>query len=151
MNLFALELPFAPVCLWTWVCIAFINSPDIFCIYPLCMEKLRRSTSLRVLITHNKREVLLNNFDVPVQGSLTEGNKKLSTWLVCYTGKKEILKPFRFSSSQFQYDIVDVSVVQAFLVKRNRKLLAISGYRAMPASTKSLVHIHFCSFSWPVE
>ena len=102
-------------------------------------------------LTHNKREVLLNNFDVPWQGSLTERNKKLSTWVVCYTVKKKILKPFRFSSSQFQYGIVDVSVVQAFLVKRNRKLLAISGYRSMPASTKSLVHIRFCSFSWPVE
>lgn len=30
-------------------------------------------------VNNPKREVLLNNFDVPVQGSLTERNKKLST------------------------------------------------------------------------
>ena len=51
-------------------------------------------------------------------------------------------KIFRFSSSQFQYGIVDVSVVQAFLVKRNRKLLVISGYPSLLAGTKSLVHIY---------
>ena len=102
----------------------------IFCIYPLYMEKLRRSTSLWAL-THNKREVLLNHFDALMQASLTERNKKLSTSLVSYTGKKEILKPFRFISSQFQYGVVDVSVVQAFLVKRNRKLLAI--WLSLPA------------------
>ena len=56
----------------------------------------------------------------------------------CYTAGKEI-KPFNFSSSQFQFGNVDVFVVQAFLVKRNKKLLAIA--------TCLLVHILFCSFS----
>ena len=73
--------------------VLLIRSPDIFCIYPLYMENLRRSTSLRAL-NHNKREVLPNNIDVLVQASLTERNKKLSTWLVCYTEKKK-----RFSDS----------------------------------------------------
>ena len=109
------------------------------------MEKLRRSTSLRAL-THNKP--VKSNWTILTfwckRRSCTERNKnsKLSTWLVCYTGKKEILKPFRFISSQFQYGIIDVSVVQAFLVKRNRKLLAISGYPSLLAGTKSLVHIY---------
>jgi len=65
------------------------------------MEKLRRSTSLRVL-THNKREVLLNNFDVLVQASLSERNKKLSTWLVCSTRKKD------FKAFQIQFFSVSV-------------------------------------------